>query len=527
MDRRSAITAGLTLAAAKTVGAQERSLPTAGNAQTAWERAAKVSVVQESFVPGDVRRYGALGDGTTDDSAAWRAAFAAGHRVLGGGVEQVYCLDQLVPVVRTTVIDLQGATVKPRGNALAFVRTAPQPSATTLVARGAAQGSRSLTVQSSVGLQAGQWSRLILNDYPTHDASSYPPSWARIAAVHGEVVELETALQITYGSGELHLAAYDPGVLFERFECRNGVFDGSECTYDVATGQALRIGGMERVLVQGCEFRNFRHDGALTCAVELYQNIDVLLCESRFTGGISHFDMCDIQESRFAHFVDNQLDGSHFGCNITRVDCALCANNSFQGRRTHEIATGAPERSARGVKAYGCAAVRVLGNHSADYESPIKIDACFRYDVSHNTIFNSGIGPRYTGTVALNVGSIIHGRNMRAGRIVGNLVECCGGIGIGITSDAVGGICIADNIVRNTQGRGIYVDAANITVSGNRVEDWGLRNLNEAAIHVLGAGTVVDNRFAHASLTRLPCLASPDAHLLTRDNVSENGNPLA
>jgi len=240
-----------------------------------------------------------------------------------------------------------------------------------------------------------------------------------------------------------------------------------------------------------------------------------------------HFEMCDIQESRFAHFVDNQLDGSHFGCNITRVDSALCANNSFQGRRTHEIATGAPERSARGVKAYGCGAVRVLGNHSADYESPIKIDACFRYDVSHNTIFNSGIGPRYTGTVALNVGSIIPGRNMRAGRIVGNLVECCGGIGIGVTSDVIGGICIADNIVRNTQGRGIYVNATNITISGNRIEDWGLRNLNEAAIHVTGAATVVDNRFSHSSLPRLPCLAGVDSHLLTRDNVSETGNPVA
>ena len=34
--------------------------------------------------PGDVRRYGALGDGSADDSAAWRAALSTGHRCSAG-----------------------------------------------------------------------------------------------------------------------------------------------------------------------------------------------------------------------------------------------------------------------------------------------------------------------------------------------------------------------------------------------------------------------------------------------------------
>jgi Right handed beta helix region len=524
MDRRSALTAALTLVAAESMRAQEPPQRSAAGL-TPLERAAKISVVQESFAPGDVRRYGALGDGVSDDSGAWRAALTTGHRVLGGGAERVYCLDQLVPLVRATVIDLEGATIRPRGNSLGFVRTAPPPNANARVIRGAVQGSHALALDSTAGFAAGQWVRLTLNDYPAHDASSYPPSWARIAAVGAGTVDLATPLQVSYGSGEVHLLAYDPGVLFERFECRNGLFDGSQCTYDTATGQALRIGGTERVIVQGCEFRDFRHDGALTCAVELYQNIDVLLSDCRFTGGVSRSNICDIQDSRFAHFVNNQLDGSHFGLDITRIDCGLVANNSLQGRRAHEIASAAPERSARGVKAYGCAAIRILGNHSADYESPIKVDACFRYDVSHNTVFNSALGP-YTGSIALNIGSMIQGRNMRAGRVVGNLVESCGGLGIGITSDAAGGICIADNIVRNTQGRGIHVAAANVIVSGNRVEDWGLRDKGDAAISVTAAASIVDNRFAHASLTTLPCLASNGATILTRDNVSESGNRL-
>ena len=529
MDRRAAITAALTLVAAEGARAGEaatRAAPVPGGA-TAAELAAKVNVVHEAYVPGDVRRYGALGDGSTDDSAAWRAALATGHRVLGGGPEHVYCLDQQLPLLRTTVIDLQGATVRPRGNTLAFVHPVPPPSATGNVVRGANQGSRALTLASTAGFRPGQWTRLVVNDFPSHDASSYPPAWAHVIAVHGDVLELDTPLQVNYG-GAPSILAYEPGVLAERFECLNGIFDGSASTYDVATGQGLRIGGIERVRVQGCEFRDFRHAGELTCAVELFTNVDVLLADCRFSGGTSRFDICDIQDARFGHFVNNQLEGSHFGVNLTRIDAGLFANNSLQGRRAWEGASGVtPERSVRGLKAYGCAAIRILGNHAADYESPIKVQACFRYDVSHNTIFNAGLGP-YTGQIALNIGSIVQGHNMRDGRLIGNHVECCGGIGIGVGSDSPGGLYVSGNIVRATQGRGIYVNVPNAILSGNRVEDWGLRNAGDAAVHVNGAGTIVDNRFAHSSLTSLPCLASASgAALVTRDNVSESGNRMS
>jgi hypothetical protein len=530
MDRRDVLTGALTLVVAEGAGAQGLStadVPAgAAGSATALERAAKVTIVHSAFAPGDVRRYGASGDGANDDSAAWRAALATGHRVLGGGSEFVYSLAQQLPITRSTVIDLQGATLKPHGETFAFVRTPPQPNASAGVTGGATQGSRLLTLRSAAGFRVGQWARLILNDYPVHDAASYPPSWSHIVAVHGDTVELDTPLQIIYGPAEPQLAAYDPGLLYERFECRNGIFDGSESIEDRATGQALRIGGTERVVVQACEFRDFRHGGQLTCAVELFTNVDVLVSDCRFTGGVSRFNMCDIQEARFAHFLNNQMDGSHFGCNITRVDAGLFANNSFQGRRAAEAAAGVtPPRSARGMKAYGCATIRVLGNHAADYESPIKVEACFRYDVSHNTLFNAGLSP-YSGQIALNVGSIARGSNMHDGRIIGNHVESSGGIAIGVTSDAPGGVCICENIVRACQAIGIHVGVLNVIVSGNRVEDWGLRGAGDAAIHVEGHASIVDNRFAHATLTSLPCLSASGGGLVTRDNVSESGNRL-
>jgi hypothetical protein len=531
MDRRHAITATFGLVAAEVVPAEGTSPAATAPSSTATnlERAAGAAVVNGGFLPGDVRRYGAAGDGARDDTAAWRAALATGHRVLGGGPEYVYCLDQAVPIVRSVLIDLQGATIKPRGNGRGFVRTPPAATTSSAVRDGAVQGGRVLRLQSNSGFEVGQWLRLVLDDYPEHDHSSYPPAWTRVAAVRGTTVELGTPLQVAYGSGDLRAEGYSPGLFFERFVCCNGVFDGSECAFDIDTGQALRIGGVESVQIRGCEFRDFAHNGRLTNAIELFTIIDAVVDSCRFSGGVSSFNICDIQEVRFAHFVNNLLEGSHFGCNMTRADYGLFANNSLHGQRAREVAAAvAPQRSVRGLKAFGCAAIRILGNHSSDYESPIKVEACFRYDVSHNAIFNAGAGP-FTGQIALNIGSIKGGTNMRDGRISGNHVETCGGIGIGVTTDRPGGLIVSGNIVRGTQAHGIHVGVPNAIISGNRVEDWGLRNAGDAAIHVTGRATLTDNRFAHATLGSVPCisgLAVSGPQVVLRDNISESSNPL-
>jgi len=148
--------------------------------------------------------------------------------------------------------------------------------------------------------------------------------------------------------------------------------------------------------------------------------------------------------------------------------------------------------------------------------------------VSHNMVFNAGVGP-FSGQVALNIGSIRAGSNMRDGRIIANHVEGCGGIGIGVTTDPPGGLIVSSNIVRSTQGTGIHIGVSNAIVSGNRIEDWGLRGLGDPGLRVSGGASVTDNRFAHASLPTAPCIATTaaaDARLVLRDNVSESANPL-
>ena len=207
-------------------------------APTPLERAAGVAVLQGHFVPGagcEALR-GQWATGARDDSAAWRAALASGHRVQGGGAGVlVDCLDAELPVVRAVQIDLEGATLKPRGNARGFLRTPPPASASSAVLQGATQGSGVLTLQSSSGFLAGQWLRLELNDVLRHDPFSYPPGWTKISAVHGNTVELGTPLQVTYGAGDVRAFAYRAGLLLERFVCRNGIFANASSTPTTGT----------------------------------------------------------------------------------------------------------------------------------------------------------------------------------------------------------------------------------------------------------------------------------------------------
>ena len=127
----------------------------------------------------------------------------------------------------------------------------------------------------------------------------------------------------------------------------------------------------------------------------------------------------------------------------------------------------------------------MLGNQIADYESPIKVEACFRYDISHNVIFNAGLNPTFSGQIALNVGSIKPGTNMHDGRITGNHVESCGGRHRRHDRPDRGPI-VTGNIVRGVGSTGIHIGVPNAIVSCNRVADWGLRGAGDAGMRVTG-----------------------------------------
>jgi hypothetical protein len=81
MDRRD-ISKALFAAAGSAVVAQRaeaQSCTAPCYAQTPAEIAATVTPVNYAYAPGNVLRYGAKGDGTTDDTAAFQAALQCGY----------------------------------------------------------------------------------------------------------------------------------------------------------------------------------------------------------------------------------------------------------------------------------------------------------------------------------------------------------------------------------------------------------------------------------------------------------------
>src|SRR5690348_6283870 len=124
---------------------------------TNLESAAGVAPVDYTYPPGDLRRYGGVGDGSTDNSAAMTAAFKTGHLVLGGGPQNKYLYGSnvVVPQSQSAEFDGQGCVLMPSGSA-AIQNTNATVQATTAVSGGVLQGAVSCTLTSASSISVGQ-----------------------------------------------------------------------------------------------------------------------------------------------------------------------------------------------------------------------------------------------------------------------------------------------------------------------------------------------------------------------------------
>ena len=499
--------------------------------QTALETAAGLTITQslKTYRPGDFRRYGAVGDGTTNDTTAIRNAISTGHVCYGGGPEFVYQHNTFLSLVRGVTIDLEGATIRPNGNTQSFTRgTSVAATASTTVSSGATIGSRQVVVASATGLVVGQWVLISGGDFPTHDTLSYTCSWTKITAIASTTIDLDRPLPITY-SGTTTFAAYNPGVLYDKFEIRNGVFDGSLTTLDTSTGQAIRANGFEKVVIDNIEFKNFDNGGTLTTPVQTFVCIDVFATGCRSTGTVSLNNAWDIQDARCAIVTDNIFDGSCFGVNLTRCEFTSVSGNIFMGRKKFEEDAALGLRSIRGLKFYGCAVAKAVNNEFTDYESPLKGQANFRTLWLGNVVRNGALFSPYSGQTALNIGSQINGVNMCTGIVANNIVENCGGLAIGILGDTAGKYIVAGNQVRRCHANGIQNPTNNCIIVNNIIEDWDLTAAGFYAIRQTGVGaTIVGNRFTNSDATRTCMNISlvSGGKYVVRDNVAITANPL-
>lgn len=478
-------------------------------------------------------RYGADTSGATSSNTAFASALAVsntsanGIKILGGGPNCTYRIDSTVAMTGSLDFDGQGCTIKPNGNTGVFTRNSQTPTATTTVSSGATIGSRSFVVASATGIVVGQWCRVVSNDEPTNDTNAFPSHWSKVTSIAGTTIEIDLCFRITQ-QGTITAEFYNTSIILPVLHVRDVRFDGSLDTNDTATGQAIRAFHYEDVDID-CEFINFDNNGTLTCALEIAQCIDAR-ARVRVVDYVSKFHLIDIQDCRTAHLRDSIAIGGGFGMTITRCEEASMWGNSLQGHYKMEVDLDATSTSVRGLKMYGVGSAKILHNDIQDYESPIKVECCHQFDVSHNSIRN---GSRSFDQVAINVSNQVDGDITTNGMVTHNLVINSGGVGIGVTSSTTpsleGRCIIVGNQIKGAGSHGIYCLAPNSIISDNRVQDWSTTSAGTYnGIFVNDGATCIGNRFRNTDATAA-CFnidASAGFKYVFQGTTCETANPI-
>lgn len=487
--------------------------------KTLTEKTAGVKVVDEQKEPGDFRRYGAQGDDSTDDFQALTDAFASGHKAFGHP-EDVYRINSDIVLPASLEFNGNGCTIKPVG-VPRLIRDAPAADTSTTISSGATQGSVVVVVASATGLAVGRQIRIA--------STGFPSFWAKIKAIASTTITLDHAVPLDY-TGTINFHVYDAGTLGGALNIDNVLFDGSLNTGAASSsGEAMRIGGYESV-----NLNNVRCTGYDTTVsvvlLQIYICLDVQVngCNLYDNSIQSSSNNIDIQDGRKVICIANVIEGSGFGINITRCSQGFAVGNILTGRRTWERSQSVAY-STRGIKFTSVGTALASGNSVDDYSSPIRVDIGFRSVIVGNAVKNADWHTSDTGGQAISISASDSSTQFGA-TIMGNVLENCGGLGIGVDNGATNGdgrTIVSGNYLRNLNGRGIYCNDRDCTITDNIIDEWAVDGAADG-IHYSSGATVSGNRFHNSDNTRICMRTFLDGgfEYVFANNVAVDGNPL-
>jgi hypothetical protein len=456
--------------------------------------------------------FDAIGDGSADDSTAWRSAIATGLPVFGGGPQYTYRIDSEIELPDNVQIDLQGATIKPTGATRTFIY---RPS-TSLVL-----GSTTVSSGAAVG-QIVQFS----NNDANYESGSWPPSWSVIENIAGTTIKLTHPFGFTYSAGGTTTMYYYAATTFAG-RCRivNGIIDGSDCTYTTAIGSALHVNGYGHLDID-LEIRNFVNVAALFGPVEIV-GCQMIRWAGSFTNCVHTSPAMDMQSNGTITITDLTIDVSSTCLEILRADELEIGTLLIRGQRLQEIDAGTTG-SVRGLKLLGCANAVITNLIAKDLDSGVKFQSSFRTTISNVQAINCGAG----GTIdhaALNLGSG-GTTNNQSYLTIGNVVIEGGGSGLVCTPAASGQITINSLIVRDVLGTGAYFLGPNIHVVNAIIENWDMAASGNFGV-LANLGGCFDNlTFLNPNDNTRLCMYMGSAgagHQVAIGNVrNPDGNPL-
>ena len=429
-----------------------------------------------------VKDFGAVGNGTTDDTAAIQACIdAAGGKIVVFPFGN-YRINSTVnlPAISIT-IDLGKSTILPYGSSRGFYRTAPVAVATTTWASGFTSGTTVLGVGSASGMAIGQW--LVIQPVTTGATRTRVAAHvSKIVDISGTNVTIADPIPMNYTglatSAYVDIKTYT--ALHGDCQITNGSIDNRNSTAspsfpDFGVGAVLH--GYENVLIKNVEFI-----GPNTTTLESRSpcvlngpglNASVETC--RFVDAVHAGQLLLVYGYNKANMLNSYIDGSASAMMFISCGYGEVASNYVTGLQAEEVRQAAsPSRSVRGIKSFGCAQLAIQDNYISGYESATKIEYTESFIVSGNYCVNcsfsaTGAAPS-SSAITINTGNQ-NPTTQTSCIISNNVVVNCGGSGI-FTSDPINSIVVDGNVVRNAARYGIYVQGGtNAVVTNNSCWD--------------------------------------------------------
>lgn len=472
-------------------------------------------VVSKLYPFGNVHRYGAVGDGVTNDTAAFQATLDVIGGVGGGRLVcssgKTYVIASAVTAPSTAgnvVIDLSGATIKYTGGTQIITRDAQAVSVTATVSSGATLGSTAVVVAGATGLAAGQMVRF------TSTTGTGSPSWLTIKSIVGTTINLSGPLTCTYG-GTITLNVQP---LFGSILVVGGVIDLSGM--GGASVGLINLNGYLSAEVTRVVFSG--SNGLTTIgAVVLGTCVSADIHECRAINTVFFSAAFEITQCGSARIANNTVDGDGFGIAVFASDREVQTGNILRGRWS----TSGTGYSVRCIKSAGNGHSVIQGNQGTDYTTLIKYEDSRRGSITGNVGFFIDHGG--SGDAGIQATASTTDGDARHVVISGNVIDGSGGYGINATND--GDFVITNNVIRNTVGGGIRCTVPNAIIAHNRISDWDTGIAGFFAIEATaasGAYQIVHNQFSNVSATPTCISDAGGATVFEFDNVVLTANPM-
>ena len=451
-----------------------------------------------------VKDFGAVGDGTTDDTTAIQAACDAASGKIVVFPRGAYRINSTVNLPSAGItIDLGKSTILPYGTSRGLYCTAPTATATTTWASGFTRGTTVLGVGSATGMAVGQW--LVVQPVRTGATSMRVAAHtSKIVDISGTNITIADPLPMDYTglatTAYLDIKTYT--ALHGDCQITNGAIDNRNGTENPSFpdyGIGLVLYGYENVLVENVEFigpSTTTLESRAPCAIN-GPGLNATLDNCRFVDAVHAGNLLNVYGYNKANITNSYIDGSAFGIQFVSCGYAEASSNYVTGLQAEEVRQAAsPARSVRGLKSFGCAQISFQDNYVSGYESATKIEYTESFIVSGNYCINctfsaTGSSPSSAGG-CINTGNQNSVSSQISSLISNNVVVNCDGSAI-LVSDPTNPVVIDGNTVRNIGRYAIQLSGGDNCVITNNSAWEALKDASFTTEGVIDFSTTTDS----------------------------------